>query len=118
MPDDSSSHDSGQCPTNSIAEMGHSEAQWDIAELLNLTDIQLRLSSLTALGHPDSQIADALSINRKTLWRWKHLHDEYRQTLARARLQLHATAGDRCHSLLFRAASVLAEFLEDQLGPV
>ena len=64
--------------------------------------------------HSDTQIAEMLSIDRKTLWRWKRLNDEYRYVLASAAsLQVHAAAGDRCQNLLFRATAVLARFLED-----
>jgi hypothetical protein len=93
--------------------MGHYEAEWDISESVNLTEVQLRAVELTVQGLSDIQIAEMLSVNRKTLWRWKTFNDEYRQTLASARSQLHASAADRSQNLLFRATAVLAKFLED-----
>jgi hypothetical protein len=108
-----SSPDSDKCPKSDSAELGHFEATWDIEQSVNLTDLQLRAIEFTVQGHSDSQIAEMLSIDRKTLWRWKTLNDEYRYVLASARSQVHAAAGDRCQNLLFRATAVLARFLED-----
>jgi hypothetical protein len=48
--------------------VGPSETQWDLDSFYGLTDIQVRAIELTVQGHPDTQIAQVLSINRKTLW--------------------------------------------------
>lgn len=93
--------------------MGHSETDWDICELLNLSEIQLRAMELTAQGLTDITISEQLSINRKTLWRWKNFNDDYRLALWSARTQLYGSAADRCQNLLFRATAVLAKFLDD-----
>lgn len=107
------SPDSDKCPKNDSAELGHFGAEWDIEQECNLTEVQLRAIELTVQGYGDTQIAEMLAIDRKTLWRWKTLGDEYRQVLASARSQVHAAAADRCQNLLFRATAVLARFLDD-----
>jgi len=73
----------------------------------------MRAIELTVQGLGDVQIAQMLSINRKTLWRWKTFDENYRQVLAEARSQAHAYATDRYQMLLIRATSVLARFLDD-----
>ena len=54
-----------------------------------------------------------LSIDRKTLWRWKTFDEDYRQALADARSQVYAAVADRYRAILLRATSVMAKFLED-----
>jgi hypothetical protein len=93
--------------------LGHSGDDWDFSEISELTERQLRSIELTMQGHSDSQIAQRLQINRKTLWRWKTLDPDYRRILANARIQLYAAATDRYQVLLARATSILAKFLED-----
>jgi len=93
--------------------MGHSAADWDLCDELNVTDIQMRAIELTVQGLGDVQIAQILSITRKTLWRWKTFDENYRQVLTEARSQAHAFATDRYQALLLRATGVLAKFLED-----
>ena len=100
-------------PENTSAKTGHSESEWDICEILNLSEVQLRAIELTVQGFNDTNIADQLSLNRKTLWRWKTFNEDYRQALTSARTQLNGSAADRCQNLLFRATAVLAKFLDD-----
>ena len=102
-----------QDPAGPPEYLGTSGAIWDIQLPLNLTDIQFRAIELTIQGHRDTQIAHALSINRKTLWRWKNLDDDYRQALTSARIFLHATTADRCQTIAQKATAVLAGFLDD-----
>jgi hypothetical protein len=94
-------------------EMGPSENDWDLYRSYDLTDIQFRAIELTIEGYSDVHIADMLSINRRTLWKWKTLNEDYRLALADARVQVHATVADRYRRLLLRATSVMAKFLED-----
>ena len=93
--------------------MGHSGTFRDICEDTNLTEVQLRAIELAIQGLNDSQIAETLSINRKTVWRWKTFDENYREVLVECRAQAHAYATDRYQVLLIRATSVLAEFLGD-----
>jgi hypothetical protein len=93
--------------------LGHSGDDWDFSEISELTERRLRSIELTMQGHSDSQIAQRLQINRKTLWRWKTLDPDYRRILSNARIQLYSAATDRYQVLLARATSILAKFLED-----
>jgi hypothetical protein len=86
---------------------------WGICDATDLTDIQIRAIELAIQGLNDSQIAETLSISRKTIWRWKTFDENYRQVLTECRAQAHGYATDRYQVLLIRATSVLAEFLSD-----
>jgi hypothetical protein len=94
-------------------EMGHSGTEWDEYPSYELSDLQFRAIELTVQGLSDTQIAQMLSIDRKTLWRWKSFDEEYRRALTDAREQIHAAVSDRYRTLLMRATSVMAKFLED-----
>ncbi|MGD0390458.1 MAG: hypothetical protein ABSC42_16055 [Tepidisphaeraceae bacterium] len=87
-------------------------AKWDIAQARYLSDTQLSAIDMTLDGFSDVYIAHALSIDRKTLWRWKTHNHNYRLALHNARVQVHANAADRCQNLFLRATSVLAKFLD------
>ncbi len=100
-------------PQNYVESFGPFETIWDIERHLNLTDCQMRAIDLTIQGMRDTQIAQTLSVNRKTLWRWKTDNEDYRQALILARMHLHSTTADRCQTFAQKAVSVLAKFLED-----
>jgi Homeodomain-like domain-containing protein len=105
--------ETGPGPTPQGGFLGHSGDDWDFSEISELTERQLRSIELTMQGHSDSQIAQRLQINRKTLWRWKTLDPDYRRIMSNARIQLYSAATDRYQVLLARATSILAKFLED-----
>ena len=105
--------DTDACPTSPPRDLGHSGAEWDISQSDELTELQLRAIELTLQGHNDVQIAQRLSIDRKTLWRWKTLDDDYRRVLANARAQVYGAATDRYQVLLGRATAILAKSLDD-----
>ena len=98
---------------NNIESFGPFETIWDIERHLNLSDCQMRAIDLTIQGMRDTQIAQTLSINRKTLWRWKTDNEDYRQTLILARMHLHSTTADRCQTIAQKAVAVLGKFLDD-----
>ncbi len=85
----------------------------EISPTANLTEIQLRAIDLLLQGYNDTQTAQFLSISPRTLWNWKNRDDDYREHLAEARHQLHATITDRLESIVFKATSTLVKFLED-----
>jgi hypothetical protein len=93
--------------------MGLNEIECDFSSLYDLDEIQLRAVELTVEGFTDVQIATMLSINRRTLWRWKTHDEHYRRALADVRSQLHSAVSDQFRALLLRALTVLSEFLED-----
>ena len=68
---------------------------------------------LTIQGFNDLEIADILSINRKTLWRWKTDDAEYSRALTDTRREIHASIADRYRSLLMRATEVMAVLEDD-----
>jgi Putative ATPase subunit of terminase (gpP-like) len=113
LPNDDNEEYPDPIPEAPRGEVGPSEAEWDFESLYNLTDIQVRAIELTVQGLADTQIAQMLSVNRKTLWKWKNLNDDYKAALANARSQVHATVVDRYRALLLKATTVLAKFLED-----
>ena len=94
-------------------EMGHSGADWGNYQTNDLDDLQFRAINLTIQGLGDVQVAKMLSIDRKTLWRWKTYDEDYRLALAEARSQIHAAVADRYRTLLMRATGVMAKFLDD-----
>ncbi len=93
---------------------GNFRASSDIAPIANLSNVQSRAIELALQGLRDSQIAKALALSPKTLWRWKTQDDDYRQALADARIQLHQAATDRCQTYALSAAAVLSKFLADE----
>jgi hypothetical protein len=85
----------------------------EISRTANLSDIQLRAIDLLLQGYNDTQTAQLLSISPRTLWNWKNRDDDYREHLAEARHQLHATVTDRLESIVFKATATLLKFLDD-----
>src|ERR1700722_18021681 len=106
-----------EIPNTPHENMGTSDTFWENMLPLDLSDIQFRAIELTIQGLRDTQIAQTLGINRKTLWQWKTQHDDYCQALTIARTQLLATTGDRCQNIAQKATAVLASFLEEHNEP-
>jgi len=86
-------------------------AEWDYS---GLSDLQMRAIEMTVDGLQDTYIADALNINRRTLWRWKKQDLDYQRALADARAYLHNAVTDRYHSTLLKATNILDQFLYDE----
>jgi hypothetical protein len=100
-------------PDPNPVDSRHSQTYSDTTAAQNLSDLQLRAIELIIQGHNDTQTARILSINPKTLWRWKNLDEDYRQALAEARHQFHATVTDRYENIVFKATAILLKFLDD-----
>jgi hypothetical protein len=94
-------------------DLGSSEIFYDLEPDYDITDIQTRAIELTIQGHNDTQVAQLLRINRRTLWTWKTQNPTYQQALSSARTQAHAGIIDRYRNLLLRASEILAQILED-----
>jgi hypothetical protein len=94
-------------------QTGDFERTWEDAPTNNLSDIQIRAIELTVQGYTDTQTAQFLSINRRTLYEWKKHNEEYREVLAEAREQMHASVTDRYENIVFKATSTLVKFLDD-----
>ncbi|HEY1921775.1 MAG TPA: helix-turn-helix domain-containing protein [Tepidisphaeraceae bacterium] len=84
---------------------------------LGITDIQFRAIELAIQGHRDTQIAQMLGLDRKTIWNWKTHDENYRDALTRARTHLHSTTVDRCQNIAQQATLVLADFLSEDNVP-
>jgi hypothetical protein len=100
-------------PEKNSPQMGKIGTFGDVDPSYELSPPQCRAIELALAGLRWSQIAASLEINRKTLWRWKTQDPNFQQALADARADRRDIAVDRCQALAFRAASVLANFLED-----
>ncbi len=94
-------------------EMGHSETHRDIAGAETISERQLQAIELTMLGYSDVHIAETLRINRRTLFRWRNLDDDFRRVLNNARIQMYASAADRYQTLLARATGIMSQCLQD-----
>jgi hypothetical protein len=94
-----------------------SQTFWEATHTFDLSDAQFRAIDLTVQGLRDTQIAQALSLNPKTLWRWKTENDTYRRALIIAREQVHGSTTDRCQHIAQKATGVLAGFLEPANEP-
>ncbi|HEY1923431.1 MAG TPA: helix-turn-helix domain-containing protein [Tepidisphaeraceae bacterium] len=92
---------------------GTFENNREIYHSQNLSDVQLRGIDLMTQGYTDTQAAQILSISRRTIWNWKNRDDDFREALAEARLQLHATITDRYESVILKTTAVLVKLLED-----
>jgi len=66
----------------------------DLLQNVDLDEIRFRAIELTIQGLSDTQIAERLMINRRTLWRWKTHDEDYRWALAEARTQAYSTVAD------------------------
>ena len=107
----SSPQDSQKCPTHPGGDIGHPRAQTDFFARLGLSDLQLRAIELSVDGYTTKQIAAELSIDPKTLWRWKSFNQDYRALLDETRAQRYAVATDRYQNLLLTSTAVLAKHL-------
>ena len=72
----------------------------------DLSEPQLQALDLLIQGHSDTRIAQSLTIDRRTLYRWRH-QPAFAQALADQRHQLRQSAADRLHTLLPAAFNVL-----------
>jgi hypothetical protein len=76
-----------------------------------LTPIQLQAISLLITGLSDSAVAKKLSINRKTINRWRLFDPLFASRLNRMRKAIWANTIDRLRSLLPKSVAILAKAL-------
>lgn len=72
---------------------------------------------MTVYGRDDSHIADALDIDRSTLWRWKTHDPAYRAALDVFRAQITRAISDRCRMRLLEAFNRLDDLGELATDP-
>jgi hypothetical protein len=107
--------DSGEKCPNSPPGDG---AFGDYLDTWGVKDIHIRAIELTVRGWKDTEIAENLRIDRKTLWRWKNWNPDYRAALLDARMQNFAEMGDQYQSAVKRATAVLEQLLDDPASTV
>ena len=116
MSDNLNSSQSGEAENHAPpgGDVRHSETFCDFADEAELSDVQLRAIELTVQGLSDVKVALMLSIERRTLWRWRTKDPNYRRVLEEARRQISTAATDQYQNLLHRATVELANFLRDE----
>ena len=77
-----------------------------------LTLAQQNAVDLLAAGKNDTETADALSLNRVTVTRWRLYSPEFRAALADQRAAVWGASADRLRALLPKALDALADALE------
>ena len=83
-----------------------------------LSDRQRLAIDFLVLGHSETAVAEALHIDRKTLYRWRHDDDpQYRDTLGDRRKELLDTTADRFRTMLTTALDTFARHLKDPYAP-
>jgi transposase-like protein len=82
-------------------------------EKFRLSDKQLAAIDLLASGLSDSDIALAIDINRRTLYRWRQHNPLFQAELNRRRQALWQNSADRLRSLLSPALDILEKQLKD-----
>jgi hypothetical protein len=94
--------------------MGNSGESWEsLSPPYELTPLQFRAIEYTIQGMRDTQVAELLSIDRKTLWNWKTHDPEFIRALQDARTQVFSVVADRYRAILLKATLVMAKFLDD-----
>lgn len=86
----------------------------DTSSNRDLTPQQLLAAALLAVGHSDSAVIQKLSIDRKTLYRWKHHNPLFQSHLSAAISDLWDTAASRIRSSLLRAVNELNRQMKDE----
>ena len=79
-----------------------------------LTVAQLSAVDLLAAGKNDTETAEALSLNRVTVTRWRLYSLGFRAALAERRAAIWGAAADKLRALLPKALDALAEALEGE----
>jgi hypothetical protein len=65
------------------------------------------------LGKSDRETAEAVGVNRMTIWGWRHEHPLFMATLERRRAEVWRQPQERLRSLLHKAVENLAAAVED-----
>ena len=95
------------------SDSGQNGAFPDIDPHYRLSNAQYRAIELALTGLGWSEIAEALSLHPKTLWRWKTRSADFQRALADARADRQEFVAQRCQTLAAEASAVLAHYLSD-----
>ncbi len=77
-----------------------------------LSSAQLAGLELLLVGKTDQAVADAVGVDRGTVWHWRREHPVFMATLERRRAELYGTACERLRSLLAKAVENIAGAIE------
>jgi hypothetical protein len=78
-----------------------------------ITDMQYNAIQFILTGRDDTQVADALQIDRSTIWRWKTSDPAYRFALETMRESVRAALSDHCKNQVQNASGVLYTLMTD-----
>ena len=67
---------------------------------------------LLILGKSDKEVADAVGVNRTTIWEWRTAHPIFMATLERRRAEVWRQPQERLRSLLSKAVENLGQAVE------
>jgi hypothetical protein len=77
-----------------------------------LTVEQQNAIDLLILGKSDKETAEAVSVNRTTIWEWRTTHPLFRVSLERRRAEVWRQPQERLRSLLSKAVENLGQAVE------
>jgi hypothetical protein len=106
-----------QVSDENSSKTGENRAFSDIDPSYALSNPQCRAIELALDGKRWSQIARTLSVDPKTLWRWKTHDAMFIAALESAREDRRGFAVERCQTFATRATDVLGEALTDSSLP-
>jgi hypothetical protein len=82
-----------------------------------LTGKQMRAVDLLASGTSDRDTAEAVAVDRVTVWRWRRHDADFQAALNARRGEVWESARDRLRALLPRAVDVLDQALKGRRRP-
>jgi hypothetical protein len=102
--------------------LGHSRAfsgdhSPDVDLQFNLSNEQITAIRLAIEGHRWSEIAQAVRVDPKTVWRWRNSSTDFQLALENAREHRLETSEHRTHTSADQAIDVLREVMADPNHP-
>jgi hypothetical protein len=85
----------------------------DVETENQLSNEQIHAIQLALEGHSWGEIAEAVGIDPKTLWRWRNQNVYFQEALANSRALRLQTSDDRAQSFADQAADLLSRVMEE-----
>src|SRR5438874_1364212 len=82
-----------------------------------ISDRQRQAMDLIASGETDTAVANAVGVNRRTIYRWRIENRRFREELQLRRRELYDRAQDRFRAMLTRALDLLDKQIGDKYAP-
>jgi hypothetical protein len=79
-----------------------------------LTEQQRTALTLIVAGQALTEVAEAVGVDRRTIYNWRHHHDAFRDELERRRVDLWEETADRIRALLEPAVRMLQEQIQSR----